>query len=132
VGLALEPETLAQQLERFRLGGAPPPVKMVVADSGNGLLRRVRADGVVETLETTSASTFSAFQLQADGKPTTAAALALSSPWGITADLVGNFYFTEQTTGHVKVRLHTGEVVTAVQGGTFRSPRTRRSSSSIS
>ncbi len=49
-GLAIEPEPLAAQLGRARTGGPPPPLSVLVADRGNGALRRVREDGRVTTV----------------------------------------------------------------------------------
>jgi sugar lactone lactonase YvrE len=49
-GIAVETESLGQQLAREATGDPPPPVSVIVADTGNGLLRRVKEDGTVETI----------------------------------------------------------------------------------
>ncbi len=51
-GIAVETESLGQQLAREATGDPPPPVSVIVADTGNGLLRRVKEDGTVETIGT--------------------------------------------------------------------------------
>ncbi len=61
-GIAVESESLAQQLEREQRGDPPPPVSVIVADTGNSLLRRVRETGQVETVGTGAAKTESHLQ----------------------------------------------------------------------
>ncbi len=49
-GIAVETETLAQQLLREKNGTPPPPVSVLVADTGNNLIRRVTEAGKVTTI----------------------------------------------------------------------------------
>ena len=49
-GIAVETESIAQQLERQITGAPPPPVSIIVADRGNNTLRRVKESGEVETI----------------------------------------------------------------------------------
>ena len=121
-GLAVATEPLALQLERERTGAPPPPVSVIVADTGNGLVRRVGEDGKVETLGVTDTA--------ASGKgpsPVVAgrgsAPFRFTSPVGVAVDSFGNIYVSESDTGRVKVVLRTGEVELAAQTGTFLRPK---------
>jgi sugar lactone lactonase YvrE len=116
-GIAVETETAVQQLERFRSGGAPPPVTVLVADTGNGLIRRVKENGEVETVRTESGSASTRANVEAFGT------IKLVSPFGVAVDAAGNIYVTEPESGRVRVILRTGEVVSAAQAGTIESPR---------
>lgn len=114
-GIALETEPLAAQLERERKGLPVPPVAVLVADTGNGVIRRVKETGDVETIGTGSSSSLS-LRLAA------AAPTSFSAPAGIAVDPLGSIYVSEPGTGRVKVILRTGEVVSAAQAGTFVAP----------
>ncbi len=123
VGIAFEPETLPQQLSRFFRAGAPPPVSMLVADAGNGTIRRVKETGVVETLSTNaipSSDSSSLRGIAADAGPT---ALHFNAPAGIAADPFGNIYLTLPSSGDVKIILPGGSIVAAAQANTFHGPR---------
>lgn len=128
-GIALEIEPLARQLERERTGAPPPPVSIIVADSGNGRLRRVRENGQVETLDGSAASAgqlVSRSRSSVAGGPRLgprAVALSFSSPTGVAIDPLGNIYVTEPNSNEVKTVLQTGQVVAAAQSGTFKGPR---------
>jgi sugar lactone lactonase YvrE len=120
-GLAFEAETLTQQLIREQTGSPPPPASVLVADTGNGLIRRVWEDGKVETLG-------SANQTKADtGTGFTAGARSshlhrFQRPVGLALDPFGNLYVSEETSGEVKVILSDGVVLLAAERGTFASP----------
>ena len=118
--LAFEAETLAQQLAREATGAAPPPASVLVADSGNGLIRRVWEDGRVETLSALnvlpSASKRSPVRAQR------ASAVRFDSPSGLVLDPFGNLFVSEEDSGLVKVLLHTGEIALAAEPATFESP----------
>lgn len=120
-GIALEPETLTGQLDRFVRGGAPPPVRMLVADTGNGSIRRVQADGQVQTITATGASA----ALLDGNKPSVFAltAPAFESPTGITVDRFGSIYVSEPGKDRVRVILRTGEIVSLAQPNTARLPK---------
>src|SRR5205823_14200156 len=47
-GIAVEPEPVSAQLDRQRRGKPPPPVSVIIADTGNNALRRVYEDGRVD------------------------------------------------------------------------------------
>ena len=102
MGIAVEAETAAQEVERLRAGTAPPPITVLVADSGNGVIRRVRETGEVDTIGRLNGFT---------------------SPSGVASDSTGNIYLTEPESGRVRIILRTGEVVSAAQAGTFERPR---------
>ncbi len=126
-GLALEPESLAEQLEREGKGLPPPPVRVIVADTGNGRLRRVRENGQVETIGSASAGggQSSALRLASRQSPAASfgtAPLILSSPSGVTVDPLGNIYVTEPGAQHVKILLTSGELVPAAEGKNFTDP----------
>jgi sugar lactone lactonase YvrE len=120
VGIAIESETTAQQLERQIKGLPPPPVSVIVADSGNGLIRRVKETGEVETIGSPSLSA------PAGGKKKleiSAGPIVFKSPAGVAVDPFGNIYVSEADTGRLKTILQNGTVVSAAQEGTFASPR---------
>ena len=121
-GIAIEPESIAEQLLREAQGGAPPPVQVVVADTGNGLIRRVTEDGEVSTVGSGSVASLSAtptgrFRVENGGVP-----LTFDSPTGIAVGPLGNIFVIESESGRVRSILPTGEVVTVVAAGTFDSP----------
>jgi streptogramin lyase len=100
IGLAIEPETTTEQIDRQRTGASPPPVRVIVADSGNGVLRRISETGQVVTIPG-----------------------SFTSPTSVAVDPVGNFYVSESTTDRVKVILRkTGEVTEASEDHTFNRP----------
>ena len=120
-GIALETETASRQLARELSGEAPPRVRIIVADTGNGLLRRVNEDGRVETL---SAGALSA------GVPTSfgdakllVAPLSFDAPVGIVVDPFGNIHVSEPDSGRLRTVLPNGQVLTTVEAGTFDAPR---------
>ena len=111
-GVAVVNETVEEQLERELLGQPPPPVEVVVADTGNSAIRAVDATGIVTTI---SPGTSSPLQLPANrpdfGLRNNADSLppvTFSGPRGIAVDASGNIYFTEPGAGRVRVILRTG------------------------
>ena len=132
IGIAVEGETLGQELERQRTGAAPAPVSVVVADRDNGVIRRVREDGLVETvgltLETTGQQQRASISLQRE-------AILFASPEGVGVDPVGNIYVAEPENDRVSIILGGGQrgptggqgqggggVVPAAGPGTFDRP----------
>ena len=89
----------------------PAPVSMIVADTGNGVLRRVSETGEVQTIGSTPA-----------GDSSVAAALRFNSPTGVAVDPFGNIYVSETKAPAVKLLLKNRDVVSAAQAGTFASP----------
>ncbi len=144
-GVALESESLSQQLAREELGLPPPPVSAIVADTGNGVIRRVKETGQVETIGIT---TLGGLTIRAAHKPPlqenhASVALSLShspalplssfhapsmvvtfnSPTGVILDSFGNIYVSEPSSGQVKTLLPNGQIVPSAQPNTFRAPR---------
>ena len=108
-GIAVLNETAEQELERELRGDPPPPIEVVVADTGNNALRSVDATGKVSTFLGTSSSLVQGFgryalrsNLSAD-EP-----LILNGPTGIAVDSAGNIYFTEPAARRVRMLLRTG------------------------
>ncbi|MBI4474706.1 MAG: IPT/TIG domain-containing protein, partial [Acidobacteria bacterium] len=122
-GIALETESLAQQLDRMTRGEPPPPVSLLVADTGNGVIRRVSETGSVQTIGSggASAAVFRSSIAGSVGAPSTP--LLFDSPEGIAVDSSRNVFVTEPGTGRVKTVLPTGDVVAAAQASTFRGPK---------
>ena len=114
-GIALETEPLAAQLERERKGLAAPPVSILVADTGNGVIRRVKETGDVETIRSGGSASLSI-------SFATAVPASFTAPAAVAVDPFGNIYVSESGAGRVKVILRTGEVVSAAQAGTFAAP----------
>jgi sugar lactone lactonase YvrE len=117
-GIAVEVESAAQELQRELKGTPPPPVSVIVAESGNGLIRRVRETGQVETIQTASSLLEpGGFQRRSISSPT------FNSPSGVAIDPAGNIYVAEPASGRVSVILQTGQIVSAAQSGTFDNPK---------
>ena len=119
VGIAVERESDAQRLERQRLDEPPPPLTMIVTDTGNGVIRRVRENGEVETIGVPTQGTSG----KSNALGLTVVPLFFNAPTGVAVDALGNIYVTDPGSGEVKTILSSGEVVSAVQPGTFSSPR---------
>ena len=94
LGIALEVEPLAQRLAREQRGETPPPVSVLVADTGNGRIRRVVEDGTVETLGGAEVAPTLTGVLQAATSP-----LVFDLPTGVAVDPFGNIYVTEPRVG---------------------------------
>ena len=106
-------EPLALQLAREQRGEPAPPVRVVVADTGNGALRFVSEDGAVETLVP---------QREGEGRvPAGVNKIGFDDPLGVAADSSGNIFVSEGS-GRMTLILSTGDVVPAAQSGTFRGP----------
>jgi sugar lactone lactonase YvrE len=142
MGIAIEPESSASQLERYRRQMPPPPLRVLVADSGNDAIRRVYEDGRVETLGAAAFAASSAVGavydrpkccgsdivgghrpvLQADDtKP--ANDPSFRAPVGVAADSFGTIYATQPGSGQVLAMLPNGRIVAAAEANTFHSPR---------
>ena len=118
-GIAIDRETLVEKLARQATEAPPPPVTVIVADTNNGVLRRVFEDGQVQTVglaplgpQKTTAS------IQFQTEP-----VQLNSPRDVAVDPVGNIYVTDPGSGSVKMLLSTGHLVTIGQADTFSSPQ---------
>jgi sugar lactone lactonase YvrE len=123
-GIAVEVETAAQALQRQLHGTPPPPVSVIVADSGNGRIRRVKETGEVVTVRTNASSVSSLVNARLSARATGDPAPAIfSTPTGVAIDPAGNIYVAQPDSGEVRVLLQTGAIVPAAQAGTFDTPR---------
>ena len=122
-GISLEAETTAQQLARELSGEAPPPVRVIVADTGNGAVRRVTETGSVETLGSVTSSALSSGAPDSASKIELSDALSFTSPTGMAVDAFGNIFVTEAGSARIRTILTNGAVVAAAQVGTFENPR---------
>ncbi|MBI4472668.1 MAG: SBBP repeat-containing protein, partial [Acidobacteria bacterium] len=115
-GIALEPESETAQLLREQRGVLTvPPDVFIVADTGNGVLRRVNANGEVATIEGTVQA------ISMEGKRIDQP-LSFSSPTDVAVDPSGNIYVTEPASGRVRTLLQSGALVPATQANTFERP----------
>ena len=98
---------------------------MIVADTGNGLIRRVAEDGTVETIGGAVASASAFLDGGAKSQPTRFQLIPLrfNAPSGVVVDSFGNIYVSEPASGRVRAILKTGEIVLAAQTGTFQNPQ---------
>ena len=119
-GIALETELLLEKLQRERSGEPPPPITVVVADAGNGVLRRVTLTGEVTTVGAESEAAGSAGRSPA--AQGVQAALTFNFPTALGIDLFGNIYVAEPGQGQVTTILRDGKAVPAAQADTFVSP----------
>ena len=123
-GIALEVESPAQQLQREISGAPAPPVSVLVADTGNGAIRRVRETGEVETIRASAQSSSSGGRILREASAgSTGTPLTFSSPTGIAVDQLGGIYVSEPDAGRVRLVLASGEVVPAAQAKSFLSPK---------
>lgn len=109
-GIAFEFESFVQRLMREANGEPPPLPKVIVADGGNQVIRRVHADGLVETLG--DLTTVSGFGLTTSRE----------TPTSVAVDPAGNIHVSYAETGQVRTLLQTGQVILSAQEGTFDQP----------
>ena len=124
VGIALEPETQARRIERELLGLPPPQDHLIVADTGNGTLRRISSTGEVETLmQPVSGITVPGSKKLWSSKILSGLpVLPFNSPTGVAVDASGNIYVTEPDTHQVRVILASSEVVSISPPDAFEQP----------
>ena len=82
------------------------------SDGNNNRVRRITADGLIQTVAGTGGSGFSG-----DGGP--AAAAQLSHPTGLKFDAAGNLYIADSGFGHVRKIDPSGTITTVAGNGTF-------------
>jgi sugar lactone lactonase YvrE len=114
-GIAFEPESLAEQLTRERTG-TPRAVQMIVADTGNSVIRRVRENGDVSTVSDSSSPSL----LQSRARIERRATLSpkrFNRPVGVSVDAAGTIYVV--TGGDVRAVLQTNSIVRTAQAGTL-------------
>jgi len=125
-GIAVEPEPAVEQEARQRRGEPSPPVKVLVADTGNGVLRRVRETGEVETIalgQTVYPIQAGSGQQALQWRASAAVTADATSPAGVAIDAFGTIYFSEPNAGSVRAILRTGDLVSVAQANSFRVPR---------
>lgn len=124
MGIAVEVESNVQQLERERRGEPPPPVSVVVADTGNGVVRRVKETGEVETLRVENPLAAGLQDFKAGATSAVGLPLTFNSPTDVAVDASENIYVSEPSADRLRVVLRgRNEIVPAAQGNTFRRPR---------
>ena len=116
MGLALVPVALAEQLSGEFSGQDPELISVVVADSGNGEIRRVWEDGRVEILAAPIPS-------QTSRRPAGRVRTPFENPVDVAIDPVGNVHVSEPLEGRVRTLLRTGSVVAVAEAATFAAPR---------
>ena len=110
-GIVFEPISYAQQLV-LQKNKQRRPVSMIIADTGNRVVRRIFEDGRVETIAQTTP-----FGLSAQESP---GAFTFDNPIGVTVDAAGTIFVVEA--GDVHAILTNGSVVRAAQAGTVTQP----------
>ncbi len=121
-GIAVVTETIAQQLDRESKGLPPPGTSVIVADSGNGSIRRVKENGAVETIRTNLISVSGVEGEARTGATSSLASPIFSEPNGVAVDPSGNIFVSETRVGRLRLILQSGDVVPAVQDGTLPNP----------
>ncbi|HEV8132808.1 MAG TPA: IPT/TIG domain-containing protein [Acidobacteriota bacterium] len=124
-GITVESETVSQQQERKPVGTLPSPVSVIISDTGNGVIRRVKETGEVETITVTSQSKL---VTGANGEPLLKNPQAtttptFNSPTGVAVDPLGNIFVSETGANQVKVILKNGATTLAARAGPSSSPR---------
>ena len=122
-GIAIEAESLAEQLQRTLSGDPPPPVRVIVADTGNGLLRRIRcpvdspcsSGAVVATVGDGSLPARAGRFPAGEGPPT-------GGPVGVAVDSAGIIYVSYPDLGEVLLLTPDGGVAPLAQVGSFTEP----------
>ncbi len=118
-GIAVETEPLARQLARALTGEPPPPVSVVIADAGNGAVRRVFEDGRVETLT----STRTAGIVRPANRAVRGQNAPLAAPEATAVDSLGTIYVSYPGEGRVEALLPNGQLAPVARSGSFSNPR---------
>ena len=82
---------------------------LLIADSGNGRIRKVSASGIISTVAGDGIQGFS-------GDGGTATAASLSSPAGIAVDAAGNLFIADDGNGRIR-KVSAGGIISTVAGG---------------
>ena len=104
-GIAFESESIAQQLQRQQDATPPPPTTVIVADTGNGALRRVGLDGSVETLTFPAAAVPQGFDFSPFFEPT-----------GVGIDAFGTIYVSAILPNTSIVQIHAPKLLVNPRG----------------
>ncbi|HYR86524.1 MAG TPA: IPT/TIG domain-containing protein [Terriglobia bacterium] len=121
-GIAIEPESIVEQLLREGRRAPPPPVRVVVTDTKNGIIRRITENGEVSTVRSGAVAAISAIAGERSSAAADGAPLTFNSPTGIAVGPLGTIYVLESSAGQVRSILPTGEVVTVSSSGSFDNP----------
>ncbi len=121
-GIAIETESSVRQLERERRGEPPPPISLIVADTANGVLRRVQENGTVETVRVEAPRGAGIEDFKRGVTSAVGAPFYFNSPTGVLVDSSQNIYVTESSRLKLVVRIES-VVVTVTQENTFVRPR---------
>jgi sugar lactone lactonase YvrE len=107
LGIAIETQLGAAELDLFGGGSTASTSRLIVADTGNGLVRILKPTGEVQTT-----------------------AIRFDKPTGVAVDRIGNIHVTEPDSGlngslngGLKTILRNGSVVAAHQSNTAKNPR---------
>ncbi len=119
-GIAIEAESIGAQLERESKGLPPPPVSVIVADEGSGLIRRVSESGEVHTIGVSGSNAPEDGDIDLNPAPSAA---VFNQPSAVAVDAAGNILIAETPTGTIRTIFPNGSIVSAVQPGTLSSPR---------
>ena len=88
------------------------PGNIYIADTGNNVIRRVDASGIIHTVAGNNIAGFSG-----DGGPATQA--SLNFPWSVIADAKGNFYISDINNDRVRKVDTSGIINTYAGNGSF-------------
>ncbi len=100
------------------IGEVSPTVSLIVADTGNGVLRRIDEQGQVHTIEVPRSSSLVGVQTVS----LTTIAPGFESPLGVAVDPFGNQYVSDEQSEEVWTLLSNGTLVRAGVPGTFSAP----------
>jgi sugar lactone lactonase YvrE len=97
-------------------------ISVVVADSANGLIRRVKETGDVETVGSKLNPSPGPSKLRVLNVFDPIPPPRFNNPTGVAVDPAGNLYVTEPAYGRVTTILRNGDIVLAAQASTFTNP----------
>ena len=117
-GLAFEGQSVLEQLAGERLGD-PPPVSILVADTGNGVVRRIIRDGSgseirwqVETVGV-GATSHRGRRFPLASQQTGS---LMEAPTGVSLDPFGDIAVTDRSMGEFLLILPSGDLISALPG----------------
>ena len=93
-------------------------ISVIVADTGNGVLRRIDEQGQVQTIEVAASTNLG----RIPAVSLTGIAPGFQSPLGVAVDPFGNQYISDQQSEEVWTLLSNGTLVRAAVPGSFSAP----------